>query len=249
MTGRSMLRYTALLLLLAQASSSPLRKRKNLVNVDKLFGGSDEPRVLADGMMMMEDEIMDIDYELRNLEGHLSLSFSFSMSMPSPRPPTGPTPPTDPAPTPRPPTGPTAPTPRPPSDGPSPTTPTPRPPSDGPEDCLVGTTKADFLEDALGDVPGFSTDPSTDEGQAFDWFVNTDTVDVCTYATLEQRYALAAFWFSTGGSDWSSGDGWTTSAPECEWQFVTCNGEGFVTALFISKCTFLIVSVTCFINT
>lgn len=103
------------------------------------------------------------------------------------------------------------------------------------DDCLAGTTKQAFLEDALSDVPGFSTDPATAEGKALDWFVNVDTVDVCTYDTLEQRYALAAFWFSTGGADWTNDMGWTTAAPECDWQFVTCNGDGDVTALEISK--------------
>jgi hypothetical protein len=121
---------------------------------------------------------------------------------------------------------PTAPTP------PAPTSPTPTPStSTDTANCLEGTTKAAYLETALADVPGFSTDPATSEGKAFDWFVNTDTVDVCTYATLEQRYALAAFWFSTGGPGWTNATKWTTAAPECEWEFITCNQDGEVTSM------------------
>lgn len=210
-------------------------------------------------------DFMDIDFEYRLLEGSFCMSMCMSMpSSPSPKPPTGPKPPSGPAPTPQTPSGPAptsqtpsgpaptpqtpsgpAPTPRPPSEStpptplpPSATTPTPLPPSattPTTDDCLAGTTKAAFLEGELSGVPGFSTDPATDEGKAFDWFVNTDTVDVCTYATLRQRYALAAFYFSTGGADWTSSTGWTTASPECEWQFVTCNADGDVTTLLISK--------------
>ena len=231
--------------------------------IEELFGSSEAQH--ADTMMEEPhggaNDIMGIDYEIRDLLESFSYSMCMSMSMPSPKPPTGPKPPSGPAPTPsgppptpRPPTPaslPTEapPTPRPPTSASTPTDapPTPRPPSStppttaamptsaAPTDCLAGTTKAQYLEDALGNVPGFSTDPATDEGMAFDWFVNTDTVDVCSYPTLEQRYALAAFYFSTGGPDWSSATGWTTATPECEWQFITCNGEGGVTSMKISK--------------
>lgn len=223
-----------LLLVTTPATSSPLRRRKerktSLFFIKELFGGSDEtdkavPEDADAGFMFMaEQEYFDYD---RLLDG----SFSMCMSMPSPRPPSGPPkPPSSPSPRP--------PTPRPPSGG-TPTSPTPRPPtvSSPPtnEACLEGTTKAAYLEEELKDVPGFSTDPATDEGKAFDWFVNIDTLDVCTHPTLEQRYALAAFWFSTGGEGWTSDMLWTTSAPECDWQFITCNGSGDVTAMEISE--------------
>lgn len=241
-TGQAMMRLLTLTLLVAVVASSPLRrKRKNLVFIEELFGGADQ---VADTMLTAPEEadeeeagdFIDIDFEYRLLEGSFCMSLCMSMpSSPSPKPPTGPQPPSGPAPTPRPPSGPATPTPDGPPSGPtSPTTPTtPAPPTT--DDCLAGTTKAAYLEEELSDVPGFSTDPSTDEGKAFDWFVNTDTVDVCTYDTLEQRYALASFYFSTGGPDWTSSTGWTTASPECEWQFVTCNGDGDVTSLLISK--------------
>lgn len=259
------MRLLALVLLISHVISSPLRRRrKNLVFIEELFGGADQVADTIMLTAEAEESDFDMqDFEFRYLEGSFCMSMCMSMpSSPSPKPPTGPKPPSaptpsgGPSPTPRPPSGPSPTAPTPPS-GPSPTTPTPppgpsptaptpppepaptpRPPSDTTpttDDCLAGTTKEAYLQEELSDVPGFSTDPATDEGKAFDWFVNTDTADVCTYDTLEQRYALAAFYFSTGGADWTSSTGWTTAAPECEWQFVTCNGNGDVTSLLISK--------------
>lgn len=222
-SSRSVACLLAVALLTVPASASLLR-RKSLVIVEDLFQSAED--LMGEDFnwafqehRLLEDLSMSLDYSYS-----YSFSFDTSMSMPvpSPKPPTGPTPPQPTAPSP---TGP-VPT--------APSTPAPAPttlPPTVPANCLEGSTKAADLETALAGVPGFSTNPATSEGKAFDWFVNTDTVDVCTYANLEQRYALAAFSFSTGGPGWTNSTKWTTAAPECEWDFITCNQAGEVTSM------------------
>ena len=120
------------------------------------------------------------------------------------------------------------------------TPPPPSPPARPPgPNCLEGTTKEAYLESL--DLPAFSKDPATPEGKAFEWLLN-DSVNVCTYPTLEQRYALAAFYFSTGGPGWLSSDGWASGEPECTWEFVKCRG-GKVTELVPGK--FLLQHALC----
>jgi hypothetical protein len=80
-------------------------------------------------------------------------------------------------------------------------------------------------------------DPSTPQGMAYDWLLNTDTeTDVCTYASLEQRYAMATLYYSTGGSTWLDNTGWLSSSSECTWALAACDGEGALKSLELGKC-------------
>lgn len=130
------------------------------------------------------------------------------------------------------------PTPSDPTNAPEPTTPpqpseptTPQEPTTppaptNPGECLEGTTKEDYLLNILSAVTDAALlqDPDTPQGEAFQFMVD-DTIDVCTYPTLEQRYGLSVFYFSTEGDDWLENEGWVQSGVnECEWFNVTCGG-------------------------
>jgi Leucine-rich repeat (LRR) protein len=65
---------------------------------------------------------------------------------------------------------------------------------------------------------------------AFDWLVNTDEQVACSNTTkLIQRYALAAFWFASGGEHWSipkrqpSSSYLSKDVGECQWNGITCD--------------------------
>lgn len=68
---------------------------------------------------------------------------------------------------------------------------------------------------------------------AFEWIVYTD--EVCPDSTsLLQRFALALFYFSCGGSSWTmSGEETylTSTESECDWYGVDCDSNKTVTAL------------------
>lgn len=71
------------------------------------------------------------------------------------------------------------------------------------------------------------TNPSTPQGMAFRWLVDTDPagVDPCTYPTVAQRYALTTFYYSTNGYNWTDSSGWLTESNECTWFGVTCGSD------------------------
>jgi hypothetical protein len=75
------------------------------------------------------------------------------------------------------------------------------------------------------------TNPATPQGMAVRWILNEDPlqIDPCTYPTVEQRYALATFYFSTSGDNWIVNTGWLSVAGECDWFGITCV-DGKVTA-------------------
>lgn len=72
--------------------------------------------------------------------------------------------------------------------------------------------------------------PTTPQGVAFLWIVNDDPVrlDPCSDdpQRILQRYALAAFYFSTVGDDWTTNGGWLTDPDECAWTGVECSADG-----------------------
>ena len=145
-----------------------------------------------------------------------------------------------------------SPTPRPPSSTPSPTregdTAAPsRPPTTVGTlpptmfvDCLVDTTREDFLlglfseitpADVLGDL-------TTPQGRAFAFIVEDESIDVCTYPTLGQRYALSTFYYSTDGPNWIENTNWVDpGVGECSWFNVTCeeNNNRFVEKIQLGK--------------
>jgi len=73
----------------------------------------------------------------------------------------------------------------------------------------------------------------TPQGKAFAWLLGRDMaqIDPCNKAIVEQRYALATFFYSTNGSKWSNRDGWITDVDECSWNGIKCNGNGLVQEL------------------
>jgi hypothetical protein len=76
--------------------------------------------------------------------------------------------------------------------------------------------------------------PATPQGMAFQWLRDDDPlqIDPCTYATVEQRYALATLYYSTSGDTWDTNTGWLSGAAECTWFGVTCGGTE-VTSLIL----------------
>jgi hypothetical protein len=94
------------------------------------------------------------------------------------------------------------------------------------ENCLVGTTRKDYLLKRLSLVTPLATlqDPTTPQGKAFAFISTQDpfNYNVCTYPTLEQRYGLAAFFFATGGFNWLTSTGWMGASNECTWFGVIC---------------------------
>ena len=155
---------------------------------------------------------MAVEEELKLDERFLQMSVSFSIPT---RPPTtrGPAQ----APTPQPTSG---------NDTTPSLNPTLSPSGGSPTDCLAGTTREAYLLTELSAItaPSLLQDPATPQGQAFAWIVNLDPLqfDPCTYPTIDQRYGLATFYFSTVGTTWIRSDGWIGEMVECGWFGVTC---------------------------
>jgi hypothetical protein len=76
-------------------------------------------------------------------------------------------------------------------------------------------------------------DPETPQGQARQWLIDTDpaSVDPCTYATLNQRYALATVYYSTNGDNWIDNSEWLLGQHECDWAKVSCDDDLMLTQL------------------
>lgn len=76
-------------------------------------------------------------------------------------------------------------------------------------------------------------DNSTPTGQAFEWLDGFDEdTDPCTYPTVVSRFAMAVFFFATGGESWKDRTGWLSPQPECEWYQVSCDDDdGLVTGI------------------
>ena len=69
-------------------------------------------------------------------------------------------------------------------------------------------------------------DTTTPQGMAFFWLEMTDTSnDPCSYPTVQQRYALATFYYATVGPSWTNNVGWLSALEECQWPQVTCEGN------------------------
>jgi hypothetical protein len=101
----------------------------------------------------------------------------------------------------------------------------------------------------------------TPQNRAFNWIVDQDAKFLCPNdATLQQRYALAVFYYSTRGDGWldcnaptdfavpgssmaanalcdlepfpnSGSDAWLTPGDECQWGGVVCDENGIVRVL------------------
>jgi hypothetical protein len=113
--------------------------------------------------------------------------------------------------------------------------PTPMPtPSNTGDDCLEGTTREAYLLQELSKITSSSllTNPATPQGQAYNFMVNDPLQpNVCTYPTIDQRYALATLYYSTNGATWIDDTRWLSADTECGWRGIVCNGNGLVTEI------------------
>ena len=72
---------------------------------------------------------------------------------------------------------------------------------------------------------------ATPQGMAYQWILDVDpaNVNACTEpARARQRYALATFYYSTGGDSWVDNAGWLSGDDECSWAKVVCHEGGTV---------------------
>jgi len=106
-----------------------------------------------------------------------------------------------------------------------PPTPTPTPCNDDPE------VRAEAVDELLSSVSDDIDDPSTPAGQAAEWILNGDPAmpDPCLDPdAVIGRFALTAFYYSTGGEQWRNNDAWLTEAPACDWFGVGCDGDNII---------------------
>ena len=192
------------------ASLVDVVRRKRTNKAAQLFTIDAEGQNLEAASSLDDNSLNDIWDEATELEFvDERLLGEFSMSIPPPPPPPPPPSPTEPT---------TPPEPSEPTTPPQPTT---------PGDCLVGTTREDYLLNLLTAItdPGLLQDLSTPQGAAFEFLVNDD-FDPCTYPSIEQRFGLSVFYYSTAGDDWNENEGWVQKGVnECEWYNVTCGGD------------------------
>jgi hypothetical protein len=104
--------------------------------------------------------------------------------------------------------------------------------------CLLGRTRTEFLFDELSLItnPSLLNDPTTPQGRAFNFMVTDPLMpDVCNFPTIDQRYGLATFYFSTNGVDWTQDTGWLGNSQECDWFGITCVDGINLTDLLLRK--------------
>ena len=123
-------------------------------------------------------------------------------------------------------------------------TPAPRPTPQPTNLPCAGLTRDEALLELLSTVTPEDQllDADTPQGVAFNWLRRLDTTyDPCTYPTILQRYALAVFFFATGGNMWVRKEGWIMSGNECGWYGVECRlDNGMVTALKLREYSYRI---------
>lgn len=70
---------------------------------------------------------------------------------------------------------------------------------------------------------------------ALEWLIGDITGEGCDNldeAMIIQRFALAVFYYSTGGDEWYNNDRWLSSADECSWYGIDCYHDDKVLAYF-----------------
>jgi len=85
--------------------------------------------------------------------------------------------------------------------------------------------------------PGATTDPASPQGMALQWISFDDPAQVnpCTYATVQQRFALATLYFATDGENWSGSEYWLSGEPECSWLGIACDDDDQVESIALCK--------------
>jgi hypothetical protein len=61
------------------------------------------------------------------------------------------------------------------------------------------------------------TDPTSPQAKALAWIHNDSQATDYELYRLQQRYALAVFYYTTNGGAWSNSTGWLTNTSECLW--------------------------------
>jgi hypothetical protein len=110
-------------------------------------------------------------------------------------------------------------------------------------DLLLTITTADVLDD-----------DKSPQAKAIEWLIEEDALEVCPEAQAQiiQRFGLAAFYYSTEGDKWNfcgqekndcqGGERFLSSASECDWYGVRCNGGGKVNELKLEPCKYYTMS-------
>ena len=104
-------------------------------------------------------------------------------------------------------------------------------------DALNRTDAIRALLEGVTEIP----DSESPRGMAFDWITNMDTAtDPCTDSeSTVARFALATFYYSTNGENWTDSTNWISSTEsQCTWFGITCDDDGNVGALQLGTCTF-----------
>jgi hypothetical protein len=106
-------------------------------------------------------------------------------------------------------------------------------------DCLMGRTTSEYLVDRLSLItaPDVLLDSASPQNMALQ-FLESDLYvigNICNSSTLDQRYGLVTFYFSTNGAEWTDSVGWLTESSECEWFGIACNSDGLVDEFAMRK--------------
>ena len=119
-----------------------------------------------------------------------------------------------------------------------------------PSDDQALTDRQQVIHGILTQVtrPGVLADPTTPQYQARRWILFRDTdLDEISEERVAQRYALACFFFATGGDTWKENN-WL-DGHECEanniWDGISCSPEGDVRAIVFGK--LCLQTLRCFI--
>lgn len=73
-------------------------------------------------------------------------------------------------------------------------------------------------------------EPDTPQSSALAWLSSEDGFNRYSDLQLRQRFALATFFYATGGENWLVNTGWLSPTSECDWYFhpsviATCSGD------------------------
>ena len=98
-------------------------------------------------------------------------------------------------------------------------------------DSLNRTNAIQVLLEGITDTSYAEVSIDSPQGMAFDWITTFDNAtDPCTDSeSTVTRFALATFYYSTNGENWTDSTNWISSAAsQCTWYGITCNDDGDV---------------------
>jgi hypothetical protein len=100
-------------------------------------------------------------------------------------------------------------------------------------DCKNLTNRDKDINSVVESISGL-IEVGSPKNLALQWLLNNDTsTNACDgLNSIQQRYSLAVFYYSTLGSDWINNTFWLGPQDECTWYGVACT-SGSVTSLFM----------------